>query len=785
MQALDPAGNYSDAEVIDELVARKGARTMTYRYDRLSAEGDYLGPLDNVLGGKVTNNALAEIKRTATFTLRETGELNYLRDRVQPFARLAMPPTRVLEPGPQVRRNLSTNPRFVGNSGWTLPGASGTYLGDGVVAISDASSSGLLPYETTSLPLPATVGDVVTVSRLFYVPPTSNAVTLRLALVAYNSAGNSLGPIMYGPTVTINPGESTRLSVTHSTLPANTVSVRSVPYVMAGGSGRVLGMTEALVEHAAEALPYFDGGTTDETVEGGYVYEWTGSANASASVARRLTVALDDGVELRRNRAAYPSGLTNRTVYVSVVDAAVVELAPPKRYVRGVPYDVTRVRETGPNDTSRLGLRIAGLSIAQPSTVSLDVFVPTGSPFNGFAAWIARDDPNNDSAAADFLSSGTVAYTEGQWQRVEVYIAPKAGRTVTSVYFTPGGDPALGSGAYWDSACFMVLDGDQRGAEFFDGRTPGDGTVGGRGYRWAGAVNASESIESEQVAAPDPRPGFVEWPLGVFVLETPKRVLDDVGVVTREVEAYDLAVVLNDEQVSDRYSIAAGTLYTSAVATIAAGAGLDYAITPSTLALPVAAEWPPGTTKLRIVNDLLAAINYESASFDELGRLVARPYQSPADRAVEYTYADGEASVRLGGAEQELDLFGVPNRVTLVKSEADQGAALVATVTNADPLSPTSTVSRGRTISAYYEDDDAPDLATLQAKAARRLFEASQIFEAVSFETAAMPMHGNLDVLALNLPGLAVDARYVEQSWELPLEVGARMKHRARRVVTI
>lgn len=286
-----------------------------------------------------------------------------------------------------------------------------------------------------------------------------------------------------------------------------------------------------------------------------------------------------------------------------------------------------------------------------------------------------------------------------------------------------------------------------------------------------------------RLAMPDG--GFVEWPLGVFVLETPKRVLDDVDVVTREVAAYDLAVVLNDDRTTDRYSIAAGTLYTSAVATIAGDAGLDVSITPSALTLPVAAEWPPGTTKLRIVNDLLAAINYESVSFDELGRLVARPYQSPAERAVEYTYADGAASVRLGGAEQELDLFGVPNRVTLVKSEADQGPALVATVTNADPLSPTSTVSRGRTISEYIEDDDAPDLTTLQAKAARRLFEASQIFEAVSFETAAMPMHGNLDVLALNLPGLAVDAPYVEQTWELPLEVGATMTHRARRVVTI
>lgn len=281
-----------------------------------------------------------------------------------------------------------------------------------------------------------------------------------------------------------------------------------------------------------------------------------------------------------------------------------------------------------------------------------------------------------------------------------------------------------------------------------------------------------------------PDGGFVEWPLGTFSLATPDRDLSSVGVVTRDIEAYDLLSTLNDDRVLDRYSIASGTVYTTAASTVISGAGLSAAIAPSALTMPAAMEWEPGTSKLRIVNDLLAAINYESATADELGVVIGRPYQSPTVRPVEYTYADGSASVRRGAARQTLDLFAVPNVWVLVKSEPDQ-AALTSTYTNSDPLSPTSTAARGRSIVDFRTEQDAADQATLDAKAARLAFEASQVFEAVAFDTAAMPMHGNADLLRLELPGLAISARYVEQTWSLTLETGATMSHKARRVVSV
>lgn len=282
-----------------------------------------------------------------------------------------------------------------------------------------------------------------------------------------------------------------------------------------------------------------------------------------------------------------------------------------------------------------------------------------------------------------------------------------------------------------------------------------------------------------------PDGGYVEWPLGVFLLSTPDRTLDEAGVVARDVKAYDQLVVLTDDKVSARYSIAAGVAYTTAIATLVASAGITSTnIVPSALTLPATMEWEPGTPKLRILNDLLDAINYGSAWFDERGTLICRPYQSPTVRPVEYLYADDEATVRTGDAVQTLDLFGVPNQWVLVKSEPDQ-PPLTSIYTNTSPTSPTSTVSRGRTITDYRTEEDAADQTTLDAKVARLAFEASQVYEGIKFSTAIMPMHSNGDVIALDIPELGLTGRYSEQSWGFDLRAGATMQHTARRVVTV
>ena len=279
--------------------------------------------------------------------------------------------------------------------------------------------------------------------------------------------------------------------------------------------------------------------------------------------------------------------------------------------------------------------------------------------------------------------------------------------------------------------------------------------------------------------------GWAEWPQGVFLLSTPPRRVGATGAVTREVEAYDLLQVLADDKLEDRLTVAAGTNYIAAVGAQLDAAGLAARnLTATDLVLPAGRDWPGGTGRLRVINDLLGAINYRPLWMDELGQAIAQPYVSPADRAPEYAYRDDAQSVLLPEVEQGLDLFAVPNKWVLVVSEPDRDP-MVSTYTNTNAASPTSTVSRGRTIVDYRDRQEAADQATLDALAARVAFEASQVYEQGRFDTGIMPMHSHGDVLTLSYSRLGLNHKYLETSWGLELRAGARMQHQARRVVSV
>lgn len=279
---------------------------------------------------------------------------------------------------------------------------------------------------------------------------------------------------------------------------------------------------------------------------------------------------------------------------------------------------------------------------------------------------------------------------------------------------------------------------------------------------------------------------WVEWPQGVFLLSSPKRSASPAGVISRPVEAYDLLQALADDKPATRYAVTAGTRYTDAVSTLLTGFAKN--ITASGSTLPVTREWEPGTSKLAIINDLLKAITYDSISFDEDGVALVRPYVVPSKRNSEFTYADGADGLTIPNPEQTLDLFSVPNRWVLVSSDPDR-PPMRAVYTNTDPSSPTSTVRRGRIITDVRSPDrDAPDTIGLQAQVQRLANEASQIYEAIDFQTAGMPIHSGNDSYWIKYGPLAINAQYIEQSWELEMRANAPlspMSHRARRVVSV
>ena len=159
---------------------------------------------------------------------------------------------------------------------------------------------------------------------------------------------------------------------------------------------------------------------------------------------------------------------------------------------------------------------------------------------------------------------------------------------------------------------------------------------------------------------------FAAFPLGVFLLSTPPRQTDSAQVITRQINGYDLTQYLVDMKTSDRYTIAAGTNYISAISSLLSGAGITQTnLTASSLTLPTALDWQGGTAYIDIINQLLSAINYYNLWFDSSGVAQAQPYISPSNLPPGYTYQDDSSSVMTPSVNQNLDLFSVPNQWVL------------------------------------------------------------------------------------------------------------------------
>lgn len=277
---------------------------------------------------------------------------------------------------------------------------------------------------------------------------------------------------------------------------------------------------------------------------------------------------------------------------------------------------------------------------------------------------------------------------------------------------------------------------------------------------------------------------WVEWPQGVFLLAAPDRDADEYDRVLRDVEAYDPLQALADDLVANRYSVAAGTNVVDHVASLVAFAVPIWQVTRSTETLVSAKEWEPGTSKLRIANELLASAEYSSVSFDSEGVGIIEPYQSPEEKATEWTYEYGEESLIHAEVKQTLDMFSVANKWVAVVSEPDR-PLLVASYTNSNPASPTSTVRRGRTIVDFRTEEEAVSQTVLNKKVRRYALEASSAYEHIEFSTLLMPIHENADVFQFSYNPLGVNGKVTETAWTLEMSIEGRMQHTVRRVVNI
>ena len=92
MLSLDTK-DYTKQEVMDVLHGKYGRRLIDFRFDLLDEADKVIGDVTRLVEAEsstVDMDSEAEIHRTASFRVRDTGEIDFLKDRIQPWADLHM-----------------------------------------------------------------------------------------------------------------------------------------------------------------------------------------------------------------------------------------------------------------------------------------------------------------------------------------------------------------------------------------------------------------------------------------------------------------------------------------------------------------------------------------------------------------------------------------------------------------------------------------------------------------------------------------------------------------------
>ncbi len=261
--------------------------------------------------------------------------------------------------------------------------------------------------------------------------------------------------------------------------------------------------------------------------------------------------------------------------------------------------------------------------------------------------------------------------------------------------------------------------------------------------------------------------GEEEWPLGVYVLAAPETQYSATGQ-QRAVSLIDKITVVSDDRITQTLQVAAGSNVVEAARQQVLATGETRILaTTSSATLSNTMTWAPGTSRLSIINDLLAVAGYWALSTNRWGQFVIEPYIAPADRPTSWEFAEGATSLHSPDWAHELPLWEATNHVTLVSQEDDAGNVWVATAVDDNPASPTSTVNMKRVLNPIVEENvEAASQADLQQQADRKLINNSNVVGVLSVAHAFVPVWYRDGVL-FRSQGMDTKATIVEMSLDL------------------
>ncbi len=246
--------------------------------------------------------------------------------------------------------------------------------------------------------------------------------------------------------------------------------------------------------------------------------------------------------------------------------------------------------------------------------------------------------------------------------------------------------------------------------------------------RWSGSITYTGSITREQWYQYRIRPQLVIngnlHPLGVYVVRPAQITRSETGTAM-QLDLYDRTFIPAGDVIDTTMSAPAGIHVSALVGEILTSTGeVAPAMTSSGIKLPSPMVWEAGTSKLTIINELLAAIGYNALWCDFTGAYRIGPYARPSTRPVSYTFLPGKNAIHLGRWVRTHNAI-VPNKIVCISQETSNTPAMRAVALNEDPNSPYSIHNQGVWVAQTHTGIEAANQEVLDAKAQRYLASAT------------------------------------------------------------
>lgn len=291
------------------------------------------------------------------------------------------------------------------------------------------------------------------------------------------------------------------------------------------------------------------------------------------------------------------------------------------------------------------------------------------------------------------------------------------------------------------------------------------------------------------------------FPLGLFALDVTDEIHEATGDpdgadvhVTYPAEGADVVSHLEESTMDASYTVEAGTGYIAAVQALIEGLlfpdfngrllPLKFELPELDDVTPIRFTWPPRSTRLGIMNDLLAGVNCYPIWADERATLRTRVRSLLSRQPIAYRYTTtAEPRMIVSPFRRRRRTAMAANRILAVQDDPAR-ASITTARENSDPDSSISTANQP----AFQDTLRTPRI--VDADTQLELVDYELAYRHAAANRAALvtlfdPRRTNRELYGLQLAGVEDDTRWLVFGWRLRMEVGALMSHDVGRADTL